>query len=146
MLPNLHEIFARFQNLNLLILIQDLRRHLCTSGDWETDNELCPVAHGMPDGATVHHLKYLSQSVNLERACGYAATVLGTYGEAVRRFVDLWDAYPYPHWLLHVLEKIWHERSEDAAAAQGVMRPREPQAIAAGIIWSEAGYVPAGRV
>ena len=123
MLPSARDIFSRFQNLNLLVLIQDLRRRLTTSGDWETDHYLCPVAHGMPDGATVRHLKYLSQSVNLEKACSYAAMTLGAYGEAVRRFVDLWDTYPYPEWLLEVLEHIWLERRQDADAMQRVLIP-----------------------
>lgn len=125
MTVNLREIFARFQNLNLLILIQDLRRLLVTTGDWESENLLCPVAHGMPDGDTVDRLKYLSQAVNLDRACTFAAAVLGTYGEAVRRFVDLWDSSPYPEWLLGVLEHLWQERLTDAMAMQRVIYPLE---------------------
>ncbi|MFO0968251.1 MAG: hypothetical protein U0793_22065 [Gemmataceae bacterium] len=131
MLPNARDIFSRFQNLNLLILIQDLRRRLTTSGDWEMDRFLCPIAHGMPDGATVGRLKYLSQSVNLERACSHAATVLGTHGTAVRRFVDLWDAYPYPEWLLEVLEHIWNERRQDAEAVQQILAPQAVRRSAA---------------
>lgn len=123
MLIRLREIFTRFQNLNLLILMEDLRRQFITRGDWETDHHLCPVAHGMPDGATVNRLKHMSQALNLERACAYAATVLGTSGEAVRRFVDLWDSFPYGPWLLTVLEHIWRERLEDAEAVQRVIAP-----------------------
>jgi hypothetical protein len=68
-----HSLFAHFQNLNLLVLIEDLRRGLAASGNWAFDHTLCPVSHGMPDGATVGQLQYLSQAADLETACALAA-------------------------------------------------------------------------
>lgn len=108
------DIFGRFQNLNLVVLIEDLRRNLTAAGNWASGDLLCPVAHGMPDGAAIERLKYLSQAVNLDAACRYAACELGTHDVIVRRFVDQWDATPAAAWLLNELEQIWAERLEDA--------------------------------
>ena len=120
---NLRHIFERFQNLNLAFLIEDLRRNLTTVGNWESSQKLCPVAHGMPDGAAVKQLRYLSQEVDLERACEYAAALVGAERRDVIRFVELWDAEPYGIWLLQELEAIWQERLNDAFAVQAVTAP-----------------------
>lgn len=114
MIAPLREIFERFQNLNLIFLIEDLRRNLAATGNWASSELLCPVAHGMPDGATVERLKYLSQAVNLDAACKYAACEVGAHETTIRHFVDLWDSTPAPMWLLQELEQIWAERVEDA--------------------------------
>jgi hypothetical protein len=110
----LRPIFERFQNLNLVFLIEDLRRNLAATGNWAAGALLCPVAHGMRDGAMVQRLKYLSQAVDLDAACRCAALELGTQERIIRQFVDLWDSEPATFWLLEELEQIWAERVEDA--------------------------------
>lgn len=110
----LRPIFERFQNLNLIFLIQDLRKHLAAAGNWASGELLCPVAHGMPDGTTVKRLKYLSQAIGLDAACRCAAGELGTDELVIRQFVDFWDATPTTAWLLVELEAIWAERMDDA--------------------------------
>src|SRR5687767_13408593 len=117
---NTRHIFERFQNLNLAFLLEDLRRNLTAVGNWEAAQKLCPVAHGMPDGAAVAQLRYLSQEINLERACEYAAALMGAQGREVFRFVELWDHKPYAEWLLDELDAIWQERLADAVAVQEV--------------------------
>lgn len=120
---NLRHIFERFQNLNLVFLIEDLRRNLTAVSNWESSQKLCPVAHGMPDGAAVAQLRYLSQEINLQRACEYAAALVGADPREVFQFVELWDTRPYSVWLLDVLEAIWRERLNDAFAVQAVTAP-----------------------
>src|SRR5690242_17555738 len=67
------QVFAHFQNLNLRVLIEDLRRGQVTRGNWAFADDLCPMAHGMPSGRTVSLLRYLSQAVDLPRACRLAS-------------------------------------------------------------------------
>jgi hypothetical protein len=124
---NIRHVFERFQNLNLAFLIEDLRRNLTAVGNWESAQKLCPVAHAMPDGAAVAQLRYLSQEVNLERACAHAARLLGAHPAEVLRFVERWDSAPYAPWLLEKLETIWAERLEDALLMQELLpfAPRE---------------------
>ncbi len=113
------EIFAHFQNLNLRVLTEDLRRGRVTRGDWGFANDLCPVAHGLAGGQRVSMLRYLSQAVDLPRACRSAADELGVSPRTIERFVANWDAGGMSHeWLLDELEAIWSERQEDADAMQ----------------------------
>ena len=113
------EVFAHFQNLNLRVLMEDLRRGLVYRGDWAFDNHLCPVAHGLAGGQSVSLLRYLSQAVDLQHACWSAADGLGAPPGAIERFVDIWDGGSISHeWLLAELEAIWRERQEDADAMQ----------------------------
>ncbi len=58
-----------FSNLNLRVLTEDLRLGRVTRGDWGFANDLCPVAHGLAGGQRVSMLRYLSQAVDLPRAC-----------------------------------------------------------------------------
>lgn len=113
------EIFARFQNLNLRALVEDLRRGQVTRGDWGFAENLCPIAHGLAGGQSVGLLRYLSQAVDLPRACRSAADELGMPPGAIERFVAIWDAGDMSHeWLLNELEAIWSERQDDADAMQ----------------------------
>ena len=120
-LPGLRSIFARFQNLNLVFLIEDLRRGLTARGGWLEHANLCPVAHGMPDGDTIQHLEYLNHARNLDAACAFAARVLGARPGEVELFVERWDEAPLAPWLLEELEQIWLERVEDAECMQEVL-------------------------
>ncbi len=116
------QIFVYFQNLNLRILIENLRRGLVTRGNWSFADDLCPVAHGMPSGHVVGTLRYLSQAVDLPRACHLAAQEMGMPPRFLERFVLTWDQGTLSEqWLLDQLEAIWAERLADAAAVQAVV-------------------------
>jgi hypothetical protein len=119
--PSLRPIFARFQNLNLVFLIEDLRRGLTARGGWLEHTHLCPVAHGMPDGDTIEHLEYLNHARNLDAACAFAARVLGARPGEVELFVERWDDARLGPWLLEELERIWNERLEDADFLQDLL-------------------------
>jgi hypothetical protein len=122
MLKATRNLFARFQNLNLLFLIHDLRRGLIARGNWLAQDRLCPVAHGMADGAAVEHLEYLNHARNFDVACAFAARELALASDDVSDFVRRWDETPAVGWLLDELEQIWVERLEDAEALQSVLR------------------------
>src|SRR5439155_7497834 len=88
--PLIHALFGRFQNLNLLILREDLRRGLVARGNWLDGGDLCPVAHGLADGVAVAQLCWQSQAIGLKQACHGAARYLGALPADVYRFVELW--------------------------------------------------------
>src|ERR1700741_1453966 len=95
-------VFGHFQNLNLLVLIDDLRHERVThdawvseKNAWAKEKNLCPVAHGMPIGQIVNDLRYLGQRPKLARACDYAARHLGADPDNVYRFVELWDSHTF---------------------------------------------------
>lgn len=116
------QVFTHFQNLNLRILIEDLRRGQVTRGNWSFADDLCPVAHGLPSGGIVKVLRYLSQAVDLPRACRQAAQEIGVPPRFIERFVLSWDAGGMSQdWLLAQLESIWSERQADADAVQDVI-------------------------
>ena len=125
-MPRVHAIiqsvFGHFQNLNLLVLLDDLRRERVTHDAWAAGKLLCPIAHGMPFGQLVSDLRYLGQTAKLERACDYAARQLGADPANVHRFVELWDSHTFStDWLLEQLERMWQERQADADAVQEVI-------------------------
>jgi hypothetical protein len=116
------QVFAHFQNLNLRVLIDDLRQGQVTRGNWSFADDLCPLAHGMPSGQAVGLLRYLSQAVDLPRACRQAAEELGGSPRYLERFVLSWDCGDMsPEWLLQQLEALWAERLADAEAVQAVL-------------------------
>jgi hypothetical protein len=116
------QVFSHFQNLNLRVLIEDLRKTQVTRSNWLFADELCPVAHGMPSGRAVGVLRYLSQAVDLPSACRQAAEELGMPPRFVERFVLSWDNGTMSHdWLREQLETIWAERQADADAVQLVI-------------------------
>jgi hypothetical protein len=118
-----HELFGRFQNLNLAVLREDLRRGLTAKGDWASSGNLCPLAHGMSDGEVVRQLRCISQAINLEDACREAARHLGAAPIDVYRFVCLWDETSECEsgWLAQQLDELWAERLEDAEFMQLVL-------------------------
>lgn len=119
---SVRQVFMRFQNLNLRVLIEDLRRGTVNRGNWSFGDELCPVAHGVADGRTVGVLHYLSQAVDLPRACRHAAEDLGVPPRFIERFVLGWDGGAMSQeWLLDQLEAIWSERQADADIVQAVI-------------------------
>jgi hypothetical protein len=120
--PGIRDVFGYFQNLNLLVLIQDLRDGRTARHTWSSGSELCPVAHGLADGSDVQELVVLGQASELDEGCLQAARHIGADPGAVLRFVRSWDeeALP-PDRLLRELEELWRERLEDAQAMQEVL-------------------------
>ena len=120
--PNAHSVFDYFQNLNLLVLLEDLRHGQTARGSWITGSLLCPIAHGLGDAEIVADMRYLQEAAPLPRSCDYAARRLGADPESVYRFVIDWDRGRIaPERLREQLEAIWRERVEDAAAVQEVL-------------------------
>lgn len=117
----MQQLFGVFQNLNLLVLIEDLRRGFAAKGNWSFASNLCPLAHGMADGRVVERLQYLSQAVNLKAASDFAALQLGARPGQVFTFVEKWDENFQQEWLLEHLLMIWIERLEDAEAIQELL-------------------------
>ena len=122
--PTIFRVFGHFQNLNLLVLLDDLRTGRIARGTWSDGRLLCPVAHGMPGGQLVGDLQYLGHAEALGRACDYAARQLSADPIFVTRFVELWDSdiFSLP-WLIRQLEALWDERLADADAVQEVLAP-----------------------
>lgn len=119
-------VFAHFQNLNLRVLIEDLRRGRVARDNWSFDGDLCPVAHGLADGRTVGLLRYVSQAADLKRACAMAAEQIGAPPAHVYRVVTDWDCGNLgPDWLLRQLEQLWAERVADARLVQDLLSPGE---------------------
>jgi hypothetical protein len=118
----IHDVFGRFQNLNLLALLHDLRSARTAHADWFSGNLLCPLAHGLNSGQQVREVNFLSQIANLKRACAYAAQCLGADYETVAHFVKSWDDNTLgAEVLIRYLEEIWSERLEDAEVVQQVI-------------------------
>ncbi len=122
--PTTFNVFGHFQNLNLLVLLDDLRTGRIARGAWFTGESLCPVAHGMPEGQAVSALQYLGQAEALGRACDYAAERMGARPWDVERFVEMWDSDGFTReWLIQQLEAMGQERLDDADAVQEVLDP-----------------------
>jgi hypothetical protein len=120
--PFIRSVFGPFQNLNLLILLEDLRSGRTAQGNWSYGDMLCPVAHGLPAGQLVQDLETLDQAISLGRACDQAARHLGADPASVYRFVRSWDAEAFgPSWLQRQLEALWDERQADADAVQTML-------------------------
>src|SRR4051794_23170588 len=88
---NLRAVFGHFQNLNLLVLMHDLRAGQVVQHGWASADWLCPVAHGLASGQQVRELRILGQWLDLRRGCDYAAREIGADPIAVVRFVQAWD-------------------------------------------------------
>lgn len=125
--PSIREVFGRFQNLNLLVLLEDLRWRSAARQAWLDGDSLCPVAHGLSAAAQVQTLKALGETDSLENGCRYAARCLGADYDAVLRFVRGWDEHRFSEiWLIRQLQALWRERLDDAIAVQMIIE--EPRA------------------
>src|SRR6516162_65500 len=114
---SVRHVFAHFHNLNLRVLIEDLRRGQITRGDWTSATDLCPVAHGLANGRSVGVLRNLSQAVDQPRACRRVAEEMGAPARFIEDFIFSWDSGTMSHeWLIDHLEAIWRERQADADA------------------------------
>jgi hypothetical protein len=126
--PEIAAVFGHFQNLNLLVLLQDLRAGRTARQAWLAGSLLCPVAHGLASGSVVRELNILGQSADLSAGCNVAARLLGAEPNAVLHFVRFWDEGTVGSiWLLHQLEEVWAERLADAEAFQELLQA-EPSA------------------
>src|SRR5437764_10619974 len=109
------DVFGHFQNLNLLVLIQDLRAGRTTRKAWLSGSLLCPVAHGLGNGRQVRELAILGQAAALNQGCEQAAHRLGADARAILRFVSSWDDEELGREsLLQQLFELWDERLQDA--------------------------------
>jgi hypothetical protein len=95
-------IFASFQNLNLLSLMDDLRAGRVLRRAFVFKGILCPIAHGLP-------------------RCFRGDLATETFGQSWHEFTMWWDGWPHDTELLSLLEGIWAERLEDADCVQGVL-------------------------
>jgi hypothetical protein len=120
-----YTVFGHFHNLNLLALIQDLREGRTARQTWHSGSLLCPVAHGLPQGAQVRELRALGQTADLSYGCDFAAHHLGTDPVAVLNFVRSWDEEALSTGsLLRQLEEVWGERLADAETVQHLLCDR----------------------
>ena len=118
----MEQVFARFHNLNLLALLEDLRSGRVAQGAWRIHGLLCPISHGLPTGEHVHEVIIWAQVGDLGHGCDYAAQLLGADSESVLRFVQRWDADPNgAPWLVKQLEHLWRERLADADTMQQLL-------------------------
>lgn len=113
----LRNIFSRFQNLNLVVLIRDLELGLVAVGHsrdrFGGASIICPVAHG----CDIFHGFYVG---NMVIACQFFQLPEGM----IASFLDWWDGQGNKRrWnrLLSVLRSILAERQADADAVQGVI-------------------------
>ena|ERR1700675_2166472 len=139
----IREVFGYFQNLNLLALIQDLRRGQTARGHWASGDWLCPVAHGLPSGRHVREIVGLGQTLGLDLSSIYAAEHIGADALAVIRFIEAWDEEPnYGVRLLQQLEELWEERLADADAVQEVIQGTSATSPAAPCHLESAWAIP----
>ncbi len=119
---NIRDVFSYFHDLNLLVLVQDLRDNRAARTAWFSGSLLCPVAHGLPAGQQVSELSALGQSASMGVGCDYAGRHLGDHPEVIARFVRAWDEGQIRDaWLLQQLEELWLERQADAEIMQELL-------------------------
>jgi hypothetical protein len=117
--PSIQSVFGHFQNLNLLVLLQDLRLGRLARHAWQDGPLLCPVAHGLPAGDRVQELNVMGQAADVSEGCLHAARLLGADPDAVLRFVRFWDQeHINSNVLRRQLDEMWAERLADARAVQ----------------------------
>jgi len=120
--PNIRNVFDYFQNLNLLVLLEDLRQQRTARGAWFSGLLLCPVAHGLGAEQQVQQLYGVDQESGAERACYVAARHLGANPTEVWHFVHNWDNnWITERMLIKQLECLWDERVADAFVMQEML-------------------------
>jgi hypothetical protein len=110
-------VFTHFQNLNLIVLMDDLRAKRVARLAWITyaSGQLCPIAHGMPSFTA---LRKVIESDGYNQAGEF----LGCDEKWPREFVEKWDIVVYrDEELLAELQEIYQERLADADAVQQVI-------------------------
>jgi hypothetical protein len=123
--PSIHDVFGRFQNLNLLVLLHDLRANQAPRQTWARGNTLCPVAHGLASEKRVRKLCVVAEFADLRRACAYVAQELRANHGAVFGFVRSWDDGSLSQaWLYEQLVELWEERLADAELLEDLLASR----------------------
>lgn len=122
--PYWAHLFERFQNLNLIVLIEDLRRKHVAIRQWvertPDGRVLCPLWHGS-SGCYV-------PAENPWAVLGYEYGIHQASYDA-RNFVSSWDRrFISPNHLEDVLLDILRERLEDADAVQDMLAGSQPSA------------------
>jgi hypothetical protein len=123
-------IFERFQNLNLIVLLEDLNRNKVAMAAWkklvgtsgfELHHNLCPIAHGWS-----HHV-----AMNVNTGCA-SAEAIGVSVDDVNDFIGWWDLGWYrqsfktfSNHLKKLLQSILDERLADADVVQEVIKQEE---------------------
>ena len=118
--PAIRGVFDYFQNLNLLVLVEDLRCGQTARRAWYARGQLCPVAHGLPAEQQVREASAADLEPGyLNCACIFAARILGAKPEEVVHFVECWDLDRISdNELREQLEQLWQERLADAELMQ----------------------------
>lgn len=120
----IRDIFSRFQNLNLLTLIGNLKCRRVAIDEFYGLNNMCPLAHGF--------------NGQCNKKCTFVEdTAREAFGPKWQEFTTLWDRQIAPTFnrqrraeitfpiLEEELESIFAERLADADAVQEVIRPRK---------------------
>ena len=117
------ELFGRFHNLNLLVLLENLGHGRTAKGAWLSGGALCPVAHALPTGSCVQELMVLEQATDVRYGCEYAAQHIGAKPDDILLFVRWWDEkLNDAFWLQEQLKQLWDERLSDADAMQRILQ------------------------
>jgi hypothetical protein len=125
--PPPRQIFSFFQNLNLLVLMEDLRSGRAAKGAWLSGGDLCPIAHALPSAKYVREVIILGQAGTLHHGCEHAARHVGADPHDLVHFLHWWDQEPDSSpLLLQQLQGLWHERLADADAIQRILRGIAP--------------------
>lgn len=109
-------LFARFENLNLFVLIADLRGKSCAYASWIDGRHSCPIAHGFRNGT----VNYADDDEQIYLHAGIPKTEWA----AATQFIGWWDDGAFDNvdsFLFEVLEEIAAERMADADAVQAVI-------------------------
>ena len=116
----LRKVFGDFRPLNLMVLIEDLRRGLVARGDWHdvVDKTVCPVAHNWGSGSLAVGCMYKLANVVEADADVFIGWWDGDCSvvespSACRRRTKM---------LLRVLEKIQAERLGEAIGAESTAK------------------------
>lgn len=120
-------MFSKFQNLNLLFLIEDVRSGRTARGMWKSGQNLCPVAHGWRDDWACRLLQTPMIAVKFDSAL--SAMVAGLQADEVLPFTSWWDvghSITKQKILLDILEEIYQERLIDADTVQQVINVPVP--------------------
>lgn len=132
-------IFSRFENLNLIVLAEDLRRNKVLFGDWiryewkwdkakglvdKSEHKIvCPVAHGWQGFPAS-----ITDDTQLKKEWASLSLLAGVTSEEAATFTDWWDDYTGEsskrskrRRLLSIIQEIISERKENADVVQSVI-------------------------